>query len=632
MAPKRIILILLLGGFIPVQAAWGVPKAKIEALAHSKAWLRLLHYYPSFPFRTMKSRLDGPEFFFAKNGKSDPHAELTASIQAFSENRQVGKYKQHPQCAFPARYRFLKSQLKLSIKDVPCKRLDEYMRKFNAQSTSLIFSSAYPNNPSSMFGHTFLKINSKKRREDILDYGISYAATVPPEENSFAFVYFGLFGGYIGQFSMIPYYVKVKEYNYTESRDLWEYELNLTENETKQLLFHLWEIETNSWFDYYFFDENCSFILLAVLEAVKPEWDLTDFTIHVIPAETVKRLSQTPNAIGKVTFRPALRRQMLKKYYALNSPEKNQFLDLIDNQIQPMSIKEPNVLETTAIYLRYEKEKNGGKLSADRKILLRDTLIARSKLGLRKNESSLSDYSSESRPDWGHHPYRLGISGGFRKTSQTNSLAYFQELHFKLAYHDLMDNDVGYIPFSHIDFPGLTLRYTPLNQQLSVENLHFVSITSLFPFSLIEKRISWKMNFDYYSVKDFGCLSCHLLRAEGGIGITLNTFSSRAVIYSFILMDLELGSSLDRFYRILPKLESAWIWNPWNPYKLRLGGTIHADILQNDRQLFFYKFLFEQSFNFSPMLGFRLGWEGILSGATNAFQYQDAKLTVFYYF
>ena len=101
------------------------------------------------------------------------------------------------------------------VKDVPCPELQAYMDKVKPSSVTLVFSSAYANNPGSMFGHTFLRINSSlnkktvQEKQDLLDWGISYAAQVPQDENGLVFVFLGLSGGYPGQFSLLPYYAKV---------------------------------------------------------------------------------------------------------------------------------------------------------------------------------------------------------------------------------------------------------------------------------------------------------------------------------------------------------------------------------------------------------------------------------------
>src|SRR5690606_5397884 len=107
---------------------------------------------------------------------------------------------------------------------------------------SLVYSSAYPNNPASMFGHTFLKIESS-RKSNLIDTGINFAAYTPKNPNMLAFMFNGVAGGYLGMWSIEPYFTKVNQYVNSESRDLWEYELNLSKEETHHLLMHLWELE-----------------------------------------------------------------------------------------------------------------------------------------------------------------------------------------------------------------------------------------------------------------------------------------------------------------------------------------------------------------------------------------------------
>ena len=69
------------------------------------------------------------------------------------------------------------------------------------------------NNPSSMFGHTLLRIDQKGQTEQtrLLAYAINYAANVTTE-NGLAYAALGVSGGFQGFFSIMPYYLKVKEY------------------------------------------------------------------------------------------------------------------------------------------------------------------------------------------------------------------------------------------------------------------------------------------------------------------------------------------------------------------------------------------------------------------------------------
>lgn len=197
-----IFLIFIQGGLAKSQST----PEELSTLAYSPYWLRLLHYQKKM-FGGYESRLEGSDFFFSSQGKTNPLEELKSTVASFSKNLKVGRLQQHPQCAFPERFRFLKEKLQLKIPQVQCPKLTEYLERFNPESVTLVFSSAYPHNPGSMFGHTFLRINTKikdAKKQDLLDWGISYAAQVAHDENGFSFVFLGLTGGYRGQFSLCP--------------------------------------------------------------------------------------------------------------------------------------------------------------------------------------------------------------------------------------------------------------------------------------------------------------------------------------------------------------------------------------------------------------------------------------------
>ncbi|MBI3543084.1 MAG: DUF4105 domain-containing protein, partial [Deltaproteobacteria bacterium] len=380
--------------------------SKIDRVAASKHWLRLLHYKTSWFLKT-RSLVDGPEFFFSPTGKTDAKAELLATVEAFSKDIKTGRLKQHPQCAFPERFRYLKRELAPAldaIKTVACPLLDEYVEKFHAKSATLVFSSAFPNNPGSMFGHTFLRINStesddKKKKNDLLDYGISYAASVPPTDNGFQFAILGMGGGYLGAFTVMPYYAKVNEYSNSESRDLWEYDLDLTPAQTETIVRHVWELETNSWFDYYFFDENCSYILLSLLEVARDDWDLTDFAIYVIPGETVKKIAQVPGAVVDVKFRPSLRKRLFQKLAVLSAAERQTVFDTVAGKVSADKLSDTRTLESVTAYLFYLKQKASQKLSDDQNRILQTALLRRSELGVATNDAALPEIRPDSRPD-----------------------------------------------------------------------------------------------------------------------------------------------------------------------------------------------------------------------------------------
>lgn len=628
--------------------------SQVDEIAQSREWLNLLHYRKTFPFGVVRSQLSGPGFFFAPTGAYDSKAELLATIDAFFRDSASGGFessaaidrpRQHPQCAFPERLRYLKEKLKINPKPVFCPEYEKMMENFQAEATALVFSSAFLGSPASMFGHTFLKILSK-RHTDLLDWGISFAATVPHEENSFLFMLLGLMGGYAGEYSLLPYYAKVQEYINAESRDLWEYELNLSPEETRRLISHIWELATNSWFDYYFINYNCSYQLLTALEVVKPEWDLSSHWFFVAPVETVKRLATISGAIRNVRYRPSLRKKLIQKYDFLDEAEKNLFYQIQNGIKEPEQITHSNVLETVALYYQYIKQRDE-KLASNQQQLYQRVLAKRSTLDASSYSSPSLSYakpSDEDRPEFGHSPSRIGLSIGAQSLpffTESGSFSVFQELTYKFAYHDLMNNDLGYLPHSEINFPWISIRFYsnwPQGEADSpgliwLERLQFFGMTSLVPIQFIEKKLSWQFQADYYSPKDFGCWNCHAVRFLGGPGVTVECFTPKVVAYFFNLFNLEYGTSLN--FRFAPQGQLGLLMNPWQNYKLQLIGNVLWDVFPGTRQSHFSELTVQQSlsmkqnFEFRSSLSVLIPSKPSLAGGGSL---SEGKLTLHWYF
>ena len=155
-----------------------------------------------------------------------------------------------------------------------------------------------------MFGHTLMKLEGRNGHSN----AINYSAVFDDAENSLLYAARGVAGGYIGVFAMAPYNEKIDEYSRIENRDLWEYPLLLEPDELRRLLLHLWEMREVE-FDYYFFDENCSYQLLTLLDVARPDLHLLApfprmIYPHVIPIDTVRALKRG-GLIGAPVYRAA---------------------------------------------------------------------------------------------------------------------------------------------------------------------------------------------------------------------------------------------------------------------------------------------------------------------------------------
>ena len=136
-----------------------IERASKESLANNRYWRVLLHYREDL-FGGVTSEVDDPGFFLAPGGKTDPHAELRATLMAFFSDELMGPSRQPAQCAFVARYHWLKTRLSFDddrLHSVQCDRFTQWFHELNAEAVTLIFPSAFMNNPASMFGHTLLR-------------------------------------------------------------------------------------------------------------------------------------------------------------------------------------------------------------------------------------------------------------------------------------------------------------------------------------------------------------------------------------------------------------------------------------------------------------------------------------------
>ena len=282
-----------------------------EVLANDPQWRALLHFARSQDGYARESAVDDPAFFLSPTGKSDAHAELLATV---AQLRAVPALR----CRFIARFHWLQQHALLdSNLQAACADYAAWRREINAGAVALVFAASYLNSPSSMYGHTFLRIDPKGYRSEsaLLSYAVNYAAVVPANDNSVMFAWRGMTGGYPGHFSLQPYSEKLQEYSRLENRDIWEYELNLTAPEIDRLMAHLWELQGIN-FDYYFMDEDCSYRLLELLEVARPEVMLThQFPLHAIPVDTVRAVDNAGMVEARV-YRPSRQREL----YALVSP------------------------------------------------------------------------------------------------------------------------------------------------------------------------------------------------------------------------------------------------------------------------------------------------------------------------
>jgi hypothetical protein len=526
-----------------------IAQARSQRLWEERFWRLLLHYRADTLGGGLTSEADGPGFFLSPDGKSDPQAELEATLRAFYSREPIPPANMTPQCTFPARLRWLEERLGLHparLPRQPCEDFEQWRARVDPESVSLIFASHYFNNPASMFGHTLLRFNKKGRAENVrlLDYAINYAASVTPGDNDLVYAWRGLFGGYFGYFSMMPYYLKVKEYNDVESRDLWEYRLNFTPGQLDYMLRHTWEMGS-TYYEYYFFKENCSYHLLSLLEVANPALHLTDdYALWTMPSETVQQIARQPGLVDKVIYRPSQSSRMARKLKTMTNGERGWVGELIDDPSRgdrAAFLALPPERRALAIdaAIDFYQYKLAGKTEGQetRKAGLRALLLQRSRLPPLPEPKD--DASWRVAPDRGHDSARAGIAGGatraLNETSGMRENDAFGEVSIQAAFHDLLSRDVGYAPNSQINLLHLRGRYEAEAKEWRLERFALVDLVSLFPLSTLIRQPSWRFEIGWQRNRDLGCEQCTPFFLRPGIGLALQTELHRREVYFALL-------------------------------------------------------------------------------------------------
>jgi hypothetical protein len=519
-------------------------RARALRLSERPEWHKLLHYVPNIGARGVHSLVDSPEFFHAPGGKTDPQAELEATLASFYEEIEETSERQSPQCAFVARRAWLDEQLGFDPKRLPrqeCKRYREWREALNAKGLTLVFSSAYVNNPSSMYGHTLLRVDARDQdeRTRLLAYTINFAANTD-ETNGLIFAVKGLLGGYAGTFSMLPYYLKVREYSDMENRDLWEYELNLSEKEVDRVLAHAWELLPAYW-AYYFFDENCSYHLLRLIQVARPELDLASpFRWWALPTDTVRAVTAEPGLTARATYRPAAATLIAQRLAAMSAGERGLTKELSlrsiganDARLSALPAhRAAEVLETGHDYVEYRRI-IGKPDVPDPHALARELLVARSKVEAPSQAPALRP---PARPDDGHASSRFAIGAG------TEAGRDFGELRLRPTYHDIVDPDEGYVPGAQTEFFHFAFRHYR-DRSTQLESLVPIDILSLSPRDEFFQPWSWKASAGWRrSLAHDGTRRLQFV-ADGGAGAAWG--SGRRMAYAMLDAGLRVHSRLD---------------------------------------------------------------------------------------
>ena len=457
--------------------------AQQAQLGHSAEWHKINQYHPSWG--GMKSRVDDASYFLADNGKRDPHAELEATIRAAYDEGMAEQSRQPKLCRWVARYQYLNRSMQALGFDYPVQRCEGFERWKSGMArgnVSLIFASIYLNSPASMYGHIFMRFDSAKAGEfnRLSDATVGYTVNSDGEAG-LGFLVKSAVGGFPGNFVSVPYFMKVREYADLENRDLWEYQTDFTPEEIDKMHAFIWE-QSFTYVDYYFADDNCALILLATLEAGRPDLDLiASAKPWLAPLDTVKVLRKA-GVVTKKRYRPSQYSTLISNVERAPEAVREQAVTLAHSMTLPEALTGANAQEQAQLLdlalgvLEYERNQ---KNSEQESIPISQFQLKLATLRSKVEASATYQPAPAPRqsPDEGHDSFRVGMTLG-----QVGGVHYGQ-LNTRLVYHDSLDPDAGFSTGVSSKIGDLYLRVN--DKQIRFERL------DLFEVFLPSVRTAW---------------------------------------------------------------------------------------------------------------------------------------------
>nr|QIM10774.1 membrane protein [uncultured Alphaproteobacteria bacterium] len=474
----------------------------------------MVHYRPKL-FGGWRSSIDSEGFFLAPDGRTNPEAELEATIKLFKTGTDKDKI-----CLFPARYIFLKNNKLANNINVKCEDFLKFRYDLQPSGVTLLFTDAYMNNPSSLFGHTLLRIDTARKGTQLLAHGANYGAFTNGQENSVLYALYGLGGGYYGGWTVKPYYDIINTYNNIENRDIWELSLNFLPEELDMFVAHLWEVG-HTQTRYYFFTKNCSYMIMEMLDAVRPSLNLSEkFPLQAIPLDTVKAVYQSPDLVAQLNYRPSRQGKILHRVRQMNKEQKQALIRAVsDNDYSLDGVSDADkadVLETAYQYVQYQFVKKEFEISEYRRRSFKG-LTARNKLSDKK--ARMSENPQGRSPLKAHEAMRATLGFGNRNGEA------FQEIAYRPAYHSLTDNDYGLLTGAEINFLNSRWRHYDRSHKNVLSEFNIVGIRSLSPVDRLFTPTSFNVNWDIWralnpETQDEGYAS--RLNAGGGATVAVS--------------------------------------------------------------------------------------------------------------
>jgi Domain of unknown function (DUF4105) len=479
----------------------GLEKADLKHISESPTWSALLH------FSENKLQIRDGEFIASVDNFS-LEDELKLSIAQFSgENRQTSA------CRYPARYLWLHTQLNIPEIDLnKCDEFVEYINRVPTDAISIVFASENINQPSSMMGHIFVKLEGldsegKYRKHAISFYTDANTLNVPK------LLVQNIITGMPGYYSLAPYDEALQQYSAKESRTVWEYRIKLDGFRLKLLQYHLYELRYAK-LKYYFHRYNCASLIKDLLVLVAPSAPPSG-ELWVTPKDVIKFASDV-DLIEDVSVVPSTQwvlRSLMEK--------------LTDKEIDDIiSVLNGDDYSTGPIYLKGEK----GYVASEFSRNYSNLQYQQKKISTSQWEEQMAFLRTQMVVAGGgyaietsHMINPVNSPGDSQVTVGEIVRGTDRYVRYSIlpASHALLDKQPAIFGDSELKLFEIIALHSLNSGELTIDQFTLYSTKSLLPWDKVNGGLSGGMRIAYEQQFDHTLTSKHSMNVAGEVGFTI---------------------------------------------------------------------------------------------------------------
>lgn len=552
------------------------------------------------------------ETFLLSSADFSLQNELYQSIELlFSESTS-----RSARCRFPARYLWLVKEFSLKPQDFSiCAGLTEFSVRAPIDDISLVYASENLASPSSMMGHIFLKISGLAEQGHKLNHSLSFFTEIDGI-NVPKILIDSLLLGKEGYFALQPYAESEQYYLNAEQRNIWEYQIALSDWELALFRAHVWELKQTE-LSYFFDSYNCATFSYYLLSVVKPE--LINFIgSNVSPLDVAKRVNEQ-GLVKNTLIRPSEKWRTRVLQGLVPQKASNALQLAVDTDSLALWIKQADTPQSRYLYteladsysrFRYQ---SGDLSSEQNQSAFADIKHVRESLE-ESFQLDVSDYKNPLKS-----PADSQIFAGYRHNKGQD---YVQFGWLPVA-RKLEDDSRQYDSESELRLFDLSLLYALDTERLKVDEFRLYSVSAFVPRDTLTGGISGRFLLGARQHYDENLNRALRFELSGGLG---HSYQLSADILAYGVLGLGLGMEAgDPYLYSQPEVGFA-INEVFDMKSLLSVSTVYN---QRGSRKSDYRFDFTQSFYLRKDLGTFFAYHRIWK---NGLEKETFDFTLKYYY